>query len=85
MDDRLGSKRRLQCSWCVKTKRLTATTNNRLGIQRLDDKRYALTFDGLVRYVGTREECERRAVLLSQKNDRATQDNALARSIGLTR
>jgi hypothetical protein len=85
MDDGLGSKRWVQCSSCVKTKQLTATTNNRLEIQRLDDKRYALTLDGLVRYVGTQEECERRAVILSQKNDRATQDKALARSLQSTR
>ena len=64
---------------------MTASTNNGLEIQRLDEKRYALTLDGLVRYVGTKEECERRAVLLSQKSDRTTQDKALARSIGLTR
>ena len=85
MDDRLGSKRRVQCSFCVKTKRLTATTNNRLAIHRLDENRYALTLDGLVRYVGTQEECERRAVIRSQKDDRATQDKALARSVQLVR
>jgi len=54
MDDRLGSKRRVQCSFCVKTKRLTATTNNRLAIQRLDENRYALTLDGLVRRPNSR-------------------------------
>jgi hypothetical protein len=40
---------------------MTATTNDKLEIRRLDEKRYALTVDGLVRYVGTQEECERRA------------------------
>ena len=64
---------------------MTATTNDKLEIRRLDEKRYALTFDGLVRYVGTQEECERRAVILSLKTDRATQDKALARSVHLIR
>ena len=41
--------------------------------------------DGFVRYVGTQEECERRAVILSHKNDRAAQDKALARSVNLIR
>jgi hypothetical protein len=84
---RVGSKRAVQCSFCVKTKRLnmTATTNSSLEIHRLDDKRHALTLDGLVRYVGTLEECERRAAILSQKNDRANQDKALARSVRLMR
>jgi len=72
----LGSKRAVQCSLGVKTKRLK-TTNNRLEIHRLDDKRYALSLDGLVRYVGTQEECERCAVLLSKKNDRAMQDTPM--------
>ena len=48
-------------------------------IQRLDESRYAVAVDGLVRYVGTQEECERRAALLVQKNDRAAQDQALGR------
>ena len=64
---------------------MTVTTNNNLEIHRLDDKRHALTVGGLVRYVGTQEECERRAVILSHKNDRATQDKALARSVNLIR
>ena len=64
---------------------MTATTNDKLGIRRLDEKRYALTLGGLVRYVGTQEECERCAVILSLKADRATQDKALARSVYLIR
>ena len=50
-----------------------------IAVQRLDDNRYVLTVDGIVRYVGTRKECERRVVILTAKNGRATQDNALAR------
>jgi hypothetical protein len=48
-------------------------------IQRLDERRYALAVDGFVRYVGTQEECERRVGILAPKNDRAAQDQALAR------
>ena len=47
----------MQCSLCVKTKlpNMTATTNSKLEIHRFDDKRYALMFDGFVRYVGSRK------------------------------
>ena len=48
-------------------------------ILRLDENRYAVTIDGIVRYVGTVEECERRAAILTLKNDRAAQDRALGR------
>ena len=48
-------------------------------IQRLDERRYALVVDGIVRYVGTEEECQRRLAVLSPKNERADQDKALAR------
>ena len=48
-------------------------------IQRLDERRYALAVDGIVRYVGTKEECQRRLVMLVPNNDRAGQDEALGR------
>jgi hypothetical protein len=48
-------------------------------IQRLNEWRYAISVDGVVRYVGSQVECERRAAILVPKNDRATQDQALAR------
>jgi hypothetical protein len=48
-------------------------------IQRLDETRYAVVVDGLVRYVGTLEECQRRATILLPQNDRAAQDRALGR------
>jgi hypothetical protein len=53
-------------------------------IQRLDEGRYAVAVDGLVRYVGRQAECERRASILLWKNDRATQDQALLRWASLT-
>ena len=48
-------------------------------IQRLDENRYAVAIDGIVRYVETLEECEWRAAILTPKNDRAAQDRALGR------
>jgi hypothetical protein len=48
-------------------------------IQRLDEWRYALAVDGIVRYVGTEEECQRRLSMLVANNDRAEQDEALGR------
>jgi len=48
-------------------------------VQPLDERRYALSIDGIVRYVGTEEECQRRLAMLAPKKDRADQDKALAR------
>jgi hypothetical protein len=51
------------------------THNRDIIVQR----RYALTIDGIVRYVGTEEECQRRLTMLVPNNDRARQDKALGR------
>jgi len=48
-------------------------------VQRLDERRYALAVDGVVRYVGTEEECRRRLAILVPKTERADQDKALGR------
>jgi hypothetical protein len=48
-------------------------------IQRLDERRYALAVDGIVRYVGTEEECQRRLAMLVPNNDRAAQGEAFGR------
>ena len=48
-------------------------------IQQLDENRYAVAIDGVVHYVGTLEDCERRAAILTPRNDRAAQDRALGR------
>jgi hypothetical protein len=48
-------------------------------IERLDEWRYAVAVDGLVRYVGSQAECELRVAALAPKNDRARQDQALVR------
>jgi hypothetical protein len=53
-------------------------------IQQLDERRYAVAVDGVVRYVGSQEECQRRAQILSPKNDRKVQDRGLVRACRLT-
>jgi len=55
------------------------TQESCVAIQRLDEARYAVCVDGVVRYVGSREECERRVAILDAKSDRPAQDEALAR------
>lgn len=55
------------------------TLDRNIVIRRLDERRYALDVDGIVRYVGSEEECQRRLAMLVPKNDRADQDKALAR------
>jgi hypothetical protein len=55
------------------------THNRDIIVQRLDERRYALTIDGIVRYVGTEEECQRRIAMLVPNHDRARQDKALGR------
>ena len=57
------------------------TRKGAIVIERLDERRYAVTVDGVVRYVGTQEECQQRAAMLTQKKDRTDQDEALARSV----
>jgi hypothetical protein len=49
-------------------------------VRRLDDDRYAVLVDGLVRYVGAVDECRRRALILAPKySDRDAQARALGR------
>jgi hypothetical protein len=60
-------------------------TKGGIAIQRLDERRYAVTVDGIVRYVGTKDECQNRVAMLAPKQDREDQDKALARSVQLIR
>ena len=57
------------------------TRKGAIVIERLDERRYAVTVDGVVRFVGTQEECQQRAAMLTQKKDRADQNNAFVQSI----
>ena len=60
--------------------RATAMKTHRdIVVRRLDERRYALMVDGIVRYVGSEEECQRRLAMLAPNQDRADQDKALAR------
>ena len=58
---------------------MKATRNQTVAIQQLDERRFALVVDGLIRYVGSREECQRRVEILLRPNDREAQDQALGR------
>jgi len=54
--------------------RVTAmkTQNRDIVIRRLDERRYGLAVDGIVRYVGSEEECQRRLAMLAPKKDGPT-------------
>jgi hypothetical protein len=51
-----------------------------VAVWRLDEHRYAVGVDRVIRYVGSLEECQRRAAILSPKNDRNRQDQGLVRA-----
>jgi hypothetical protein len=55
------------------------TPKEGVAVRRLDENRYAISVDQVVRYVGSQAECERRAEILVQQNSRDAQDAALAR------
>ncbi|MBV8774024.1 MAG: hypothetical protein JO166_17095 [Deltaproteobacteria bacterium] len=56
------------------------TRKEGIAIWRLDNDRYAMSVDQVIRYVGSQEECQRRAEILLPKNNRDMQDLALARA-----
>ena len=55
------------------------TWKDNVSILRLGERRYAVAVDGVVRYVGTQEECQRLVDILAGDTDRVAQDQALAR------
>ena len=57
-------------------------TSKGIAIWRLDENRYAIAVDHVVRYVGSQEECQRRAQILLPKDNREMQDQALLRACG---
>lgn len=63
---------------------MTNKNKGGVAIQQLDEFRFAVAVDGLVRYVGRRVECEQRAAILLRKDERATQDQALLRCVSLS-
>jgi hypothetical protein len=56
------------------------TRKEGVAIWRLDEKRYAISVDQVIRYVGSQEECHRRAQILLPKDSRKEQDSALMRA-----
>ena len=54
------------------------TRKERIAIWQLDESRFALGIDEIIRFVGSLEECQRRAAILMPKDDRERQDRALA-------
>jgi hypothetical protein len=81
VDEREGAVERLggpiiagKRSSCMKPRR------EGVAVWRLDEFRYAMSVDQVIRYVGSKEECDRRAAILLPKNTRDVQDRALARA-----
>jgi len=60
------------------------STKDTVAIWRLDEHRFAVGVDNVVRYVGSQEECQRRAAILTWKPDRDLQDRSLVRACALT-
>jgi hypothetical protein len=58
------------------------TSKEGVAIWLLDENRYAVGINHLIRYVGPLEECQRRAAILSSKGDRDLQDRALLSVVG---
>jgi hypothetical protein len=56
------------------------TRKDSVAIWRLDEHRFAVGVDNVVRYVGSQEECQRRAAILTQQPDRELQDRSLLRA-----
>lgn len=56
------------------------TREEGVAIWRLDESRYAVGVNHPIRYVGSKEECQRRAEILTPRADRDVQDRGLIRS-----
>lgn len=59
------------------------TRKDNVAIWRLDEHRFAVGVDNVVRYVGSQEECQRRAAILTHRPDRDQQDRSLLRACAL--
>ena len=59
--------------------------SNTVDVQQLEENRFAVFVDGIVRFVGSLEECRRRAVIFAPGNDgHDTRDHALRRAVQFT-
>ena len=56
------------------------TRKEGVAVRQLDENRYAVSLDQVIRYVGSQAECDRRAEILLRKNSRDVQDRALVRA-----
>jgi hypothetical protein len=50
------------------------TRKEGVAVRRLDENRYAISLDRVIRYVGSQAECDRRAAILLRKNGRDVQE-----------
>jgi hypothetical protein len=55
------------------------TPKEGVAVRWLDEIRYAISLDQVIRYGGSQADCERRAEILLRRNSRDMQDRALAR------
>ena len=59
--------------------------SNTVDVQQLEENRYALLIGGIVRYVGSLEECRRRALIfVPEDGEHEAQDHALRRAMHFT-
>jgi hypothetical protein len=56
------------------------TRKEEVAIWRLHEHRFAVGINQLIRYVGSQEECQRRAAILSIRSDREMQHRGLVRA-----
>jgi hypothetical protein len=58
------------------------TQNRDIVVRRLDERRYAIMVDGIVRYVGSEEECQRRLAMLAPNQSSVKNPEAVAQGGG---
>ena len=59
--------------------------SNTVDVQQLEENRYAVLVGGIVRYVGSLEECRRRALIFGPNDGgHEVQDHALRRAVQFT-
>ena len=60
-------------------------SNTVVDVQQLEENRYAVFVGGIVRYVGSLEECRRRALIFTPRDgEQKARDHALTRAVQFT-
>jgi len=60
-------------------------SNTVVDVQQLEENRYAVLVGGIVKYVGSLEECWRRALIFTPRDgEHKVRDNALRRAVQFT-